>query len=295
MRDFPSCFGENGVQVADSSCSSVGVTKASQNSVKCIYKCKLLHKSCLITILWSKNLMGQCLSVEIDDSSHRLIFKVDVKASLFSKRKGSKYFEVNSAKIEIFWDLSSANFGSGSEPLDSYYICVVCKGEMVLLVGDLREEAFKKTGAIGSVSCETSFVSKIEHLFGKRVFSTKARFCDDGQMHDVKIECGDKDSDEDPFLVIRVDAKIAMKVKHLRWKFRGNSTILVDGNPVEVFWDVHNWLFGSCLGNAVFMFQTSLSKVEKLWSGDSKNSKNLKESELSGFGFSLFLYAWKNE
>ncbi|KAI3459383.1 hypothetical protein Pfo_016046 [Paulownia fortunei] len=289
MRDFPSCFGENGVQVADASCSSVGVSKASQNSVTCMYRCKLRDKSCLLEF------------IEIDDASHQFICKVDVKPSLFSKRKGSKCLEVNSGKIEVFWDLSMAKFGSGPEPLEWYYIGVVCKGEMVLLIGDLTEVAFKKTGAIASLS-SAIFVSRREHISGKRVFGTKAQFCDNGQIHDLKIEC-DTNCSDDPFLVVRIDAKTVMQVKHLRWKFRGNYTILVDGLPVEVFWDVHNWLFGPSLGNAVFMFQTSLS-VEKLWTSPSVSdssgfswscSESFKESKLPGLGFTLFLYAWKNE
>ncbi|KAG8370009.1 hypothetical protein BUALT_Bualt14G0092300 [Buddleja alternifolia] len=302
MRDFPSCFGENGVQVADTSCSSVGLSKSCQNSVTCVYKCKFHGKSCLISIMWSKNLIGQCLSVEIDDASHQCICKVDVKPSLFSKRKGSKCLDVNSAKIEVFWDLCLARFGSGPEPLEGYYIAIVLKGEIVLLVGDLRKEAFKKTGAISSLS-NAIFISKREHISGKRVFGTKARFSDNGPTHDLKIEF-DPNCNDDPALLIRVDAKTVMQVKHLRWKFRGNCSILVDGLQVEVFWDVHNWLFGSGLGNGVFMFQTSLS-AEKMWSEspsvcDSTAfrwscSESFRESRLQGLGFSLFLYAWKNE
>ncbi|KAL8481814.1 hypothetical protein ACS0TY_028093 [Phlomoides rotata] len=299
MRDFPSCFGENGVQVADASCSNVGGNKSPQNSITCVYKCKLLGKSCLISIVWSKNLMGQCLSVEIDDASHQCICRVDVKPSLFSKRKGSKIIELNSCKLEVFWDLSMAKFGSGPEPLEGYYIAVVLRGNMVLLVGDLRKEAFKKTGGIASL-CSPSFISKREHICGKRVFSTKAQFCGNGQIHDLKIECNPNSSNDDPALVVRIDAKAVMQVKHLQWKFRGNYTILVDGLPVQVFWDVHNWLFGS-LGNAVFMFQTCLS-AEKLWTSscdssvfDWRCSESLRRDNLSGHGFSLILYAWKNE
>lgn len=55
--------------------------------------------------------------------------------------------------------------------------------------------------------------------------------------------------------MVQLDSKIVMQVKHLVWKFRGKSTISVDGIPVEVYWDVHNWLFGSPAGNAFFMFQ----------------------------------------
>ncbi|XP_020552919.1 uncharacterized protein LOC105171343 [Sesamum indicum] len=301
MRDFPSCFGENGVQVADASCSSLGVSKPSQNSVTCLYKCKLLGKSCLISIVWSKNLMGQCLSVEIDDASHQCICKVDVKSSLFSKRKGSRPLLVNSSKIEVFWDLSVAKFGSGPEPLGGYYVAVVFKGEMFLLVGDLRKEALKKTGAVASI-CSAVLISKREHISGKRVYGTKAQFCDNGQIHDLRIEC-DANSNDDPCLMVRVDAKTVMRINHLQWKFRGNYTILVDGLPVEVFWDVHNWLFGPSLGSAVFMFQTSFS-ADKCWNSSSLCGSpasswscpgSFREAELPGLGFSLILYAWKNE
>lgn len=301
MRDFPSCFGESGVQVADASCSSVIVSKSSQNSVTSMYRCKLFGKSCLISIVWSKNLMGQCLSVEIDDASHQFICKMDVKPSLFSKKKGSKCLELNSCKIEVFWDLSVAKFLSGPEPLELYYVGVVCKGEMALLIGDLTEEAFKKSGAVASVS-SAKLIAKREHISGKRVFGTKARFCDKGPIHDLKIECDTKCSD-DPFLVVRVDAKPVMQVQHLRWKFRGNCTILVDEVPVEVFWDVHSWLFGPGVGSAVFMFHTSLA-ADKLGSSPSLSdpsvyswtcSGSFKEPKSTEAGFSLVLYAWKNE
>ncbi|CAN4091337.1 unnamed protein product [Withania somnifera] len=290
MRDFPSCFGENGVQVADASCSSVGVTKAPQNLVTCVYQCKLLGKYCLITVVWTKSLMGQCLSVEIDDMSHQCLCKVDVKPSLFSKRKGSRSLEANSCKIDIHWDFSLAKFGSGPEPVEGYYLAVVCKGQMVLSIGDLRKEAFKKSNATPSFKCY-------------RVFGTKAQFCYAGPIHDITIEC-DSSVIDDPCLLVRIDSKTVMQVKHLRWKFRGNYTILIDGLPVEVFWDVHNWLFSSNFGNAVFMFQTCLS-AEKLWTTQTLSDSSVMpwpytESTLSNskspdLGFSLVLYVWKNE
>ncbi|XP_059649736.1 uncharacterized protein LOC132295472 [Cornus florida] len=302
MRDFPSCFGENGVEVADTLCSNTNVSKASQNVVTSIYRCKLLGQSCFVTITWSKNLMGQCLSFEIHDLASFCLCKVDVKPSLFSKRKGSKCLELNrSSKIDFYWDLSLAKFGSGPEPLEGFYFAVVCKGEMVLLIGDLRKEAFKKTNATPALS-NAIFISKREHLFGKRVYGTKAQFCNKGQLHDLTILC-DTVADADPCLVIHLDSKMVMQVRRLRWKFRGNDTILVDGLPVEVFWDVHNWLHGTTLGSAVFMFQTCFS-AEKLWTSqtfsDSYTSpwscpQSFTESKLSGLGFSLVLYAWKNE
>jgi hypothetical protein len=56
----------------------------------------------LITITWTKNLMGQGLSVGIDDLSNQCLCKVDIKPWLFSKRKGSKNLVVDFSKFEIF-------------------------------------------------------------------------------------------------------------------------------------------------------------------------------------------------
>ncbi|KAL3591267.1 hypothetical protein D5086_009907 [Populus alba] len=230
MRDFPSCFGENGIQVADSSSSNT--SKNAQNLVTCVYQCRIRGRSCLITITWSKNLMGQGLSVGIDDSANQCLCKVDIKPWLFSKRKG----------------------------------------QMVLILGDMRKEAFKKAGAT-PIPSNAVFVAKREHVFGKKVFCTKARFCDNGHIHDLVIEC-DTIGVSDPCLLVRVDCKTVMQVKRLRWKFRGNHTILVDGLAIEVFWDVHNWLFGASVGNAVFMFKTCTSS-EKLWSSQPLSDPNL--------------------
>ncbi|KAB2629838.1 hypothetical protein D8674_007357 [Pyrus ussuriensis x Pyrus communis] len=217
MRDFPSCFGENGVQVADSSSSNS--SRGAQNLVTCMYQGRLRGRSCLITVTWSRNLMGQGLSVGIDDSSNQCLCKVDIKPWLFSKRRGSKSLEAYSSQIDIFWDLSSAKFGSGPEPLEGYYVGVVVDRQMLLLLGDMRKEAFKKTSA-NPVPSSAVCVAKREHIFGKRGFTTRLSFA------------------------IMVN-KPVMQVKRLRWKFRGNHTILVDGLAVEVFWDVHNWLFGT--------------------------------------------------
>lgn len=305
MKEFPSCFGEIGVQVADNSSSS-STPRAAQNAVTCVYHCKLRGRSCLITVSWTKTLMGQGLSVGIDDLINRCICKVDIKPWLFSKRKGSKNLEVQSGKVDIFWDLSCAKFGSGPEPLEGFYLAVVFNKEMVLLLGDLKQEACKKIDrncSAYAAHCGATFIAKREHIFGKKFYGAKAQFFDKGQVHDVTIECDTVGLNNDPCLVIRIDSKTVMQVKRLKWKFRGNHTILVDGVPVEVFWDVHNWLFGNAMGNAVFLFQTCIP-TEKLWEGQSvsdpssitlASSEQFRDSQLKDSGFSLILYAWKNE
>ncbi|KOM26949.1 hypothetical protein LR48_Vigan347s000300 [Vigna angularis] len=132
-------FWRNGVQVADSSSSST--TRAAQNVVTCVYQCKLRRRSCLIMVSWTKTLMSQGLSVGIDDLGNHCLCKVEIKPSLFSKRKGSKNLEVQSGKIDIFWDLSCAKFGFGPEPLEGFYLAVVFNKE---LLGDRKKETCKK-------------------------------------------------------------------------------------------------------------------------------------------------------
>lgn len=298
MRDF-SCFGENAVQIADSSSSNGN--KTAQNLVTCVYQFRFRGRSCLLTVTWSKNLMGQGLSIGIDDSSNQCLCKVDIKPWLFSKRKGSKTLEVESSYVDIYWDLSSATFGSSPEPLEGFYLTIVCDKQMILLLGDMRKEALKKTNATPGPIMAV-FIAKREHIYGKKVFLTKAQFGDDGPMHDLMIEC-DTISTPDPCLIIRVDSKTLMQVKRLRWKFRGNHTIVVDGLPVEVFWDVHSWLFGTSPGSAVFMFRTSLL-AEKLWTSQLLSDPNMlhwshsqrfRDSQSHQVGSSLILYAWKQE
>lgn len=290
MKDFPSCFGESGVQVADS--SSNAASKSGQNLVTCLYRAQLGRRSCVISITWTKNLMGQGLTIGIDDSAGRCVCKLDIKPWLFSKWRGSKSLEADSTKIDIFWDLSAAKFGSGPEPLEGFYVVVLFDHQTVLMLGDLSKEAQRKTNASSSGS-NAVFVAKKEHVFGKKVYCTKARFCENGKVHDVVIEC-ETVGLKDPSLEIRIDKKRVLQVKRLCWKFRGNQTISIDGVSVEVFWDVHSWLFGGHVGNAVFMFQSCLS-TDKLLLPWSSNSQASKDTQLRGVGFSLVLYAWRNE
>nr|GFB70387.1 hypothetical protein [Tanacetum cinerariifolium] len=72
-----------------------------------------------------------------------------------------------------------------------------------------------------------------------------------------------------------------------------NYTILVDGLPVEVYWDIHSWLFEKLMGNAVFLFKSCLS-ADKLWASEDQ-SWSSKDRHSQASGFSLVLCAWKNE
>ena len=67
--------------------------------------------------------MGQGLSVGIVDLANQCLCKVDIKQWLFykKKKKVSHNLEVDSSKIEIYWDLNNAKFGYGPEPMEGFY------------------------------------------------------------------------------------------------------------------------------------------------------------------------------
>ena len=113
-----------------------------------------------------------------------------------------------------------AKFKFEPEPLEGFYLGVVFNGEMVLLLGDTRKEAFKKTNVtLGFYN--VIFITKKEHIFGKKLYGTKAQFRDNDQNHNLSIECNTIGANN-PFLTIHIDSKMVMQVKHLQWKFRGN-------------------------------------------------------------------------
>ncbi|KAG2632401.1 uncharacterized protein LOC120659660 [Panicum virgatum] len=306
MRDL-GCFGDASVQIADAASSSSGTggggrgkaPAAARSRVTCLYHARLAGRPCELSVTWTRagGLAGQAAAVSVvavDAASGDRLCRADIKPWLFAKRKGSKSLDVaaaGSTKVDVLWDLSGARFGPAPEPLEGFYVAVVCGGEMVLLLGDMRKEAYRKTGA-GRPAGDALLVARREHVVGKKVFSAKAQFCHHGRCHDIVIEC-DTARANDPCLVIHIDRRPVMRVRRLPWKFRGNQTILVDGLPVEVLWDVHGWLFGPAAAtSAVFMFQTCQAPEKSMpWA----YLQIFKEHQLQGHGFSLIIHAWKVE
>lgn len=303
--------------------------RTKQNLITCLYQIKLAGSSKLVTVTWSRSLLSQDFSVHFNDQESHCMCKVEMKPWFFCNRKGSKSFNVKGNEVFVFWDLSKAQYICGPEPHGGFYVALVCDGDLVLLLGDLKQEALKKTKA-RSLAMEPALLSRREHAFGKKYYATKAQFGEHGKTHDIVIEChtgGGTNQTKEPRLDVRVDKQVVLQVKHLVWKFRGNETIQIDGLPIEVFWDVHNWLFNPSTGHAVFMFQSSMNgrvscppavlqwpnalgfKEKKLfksrscsssyrpsvlqWVGGSSSFKNIDIA--SPAGLSLLLYAWKSE
>lgn len=312
---LPACFGDYGALASE----TLSGGRSGQNLVTCLYRTKLAGQCRIMSITWCKSLLGQGLSVSVDYPACQHTCNVEMKPWLFWKKQGAKSFEISGRKVEIFWDLSSAKYDYGPEPQEGFFVAIACDQEVVLLLGDMQKEALKKFHA-EPTALEATLLSKKEHVYGKQLYTTKAQFSESGRMHDIAIECH-TGIEKDPRLSVRIDKQVVVQVKRLMWKFRGNQTILIDGLQVEVFWDVHNWLFTSSDGHAVFLFQTCVAN-EKPWlrevgipasavfEGHFKESEGScasvlqwpshpsfkgKEACRGSAGFSLLLYAWKNE
>ncbi|KAK7302149.1 hypothetical protein RJT34_13030 [Clitoria ternatea] len=294
------------------------VTRSGQSVHVSVYRTKLADQCRFITITWCKNLMlhGLSVSVEGPEGEAQYSCKVELKPWYFWRKQGSKRFIVdatNNKVVDVFWDLKAAKFNGETEPTSEYYVAVVCDQEVVLLLGDMKKEAYRRTGCRPAL-VDPILVSKKEHIFGKRKFSTRAKFHGKGRCHEISIECKNRGDSSvvQPEMEIRFDGHLVIHVKHLQWKFRGNESIHLNKMRVEVYWDVHDWLFSPGLKHALFIFKPVLSSTSMSSSSSyslssssspplSSSSTPLSSGSVEGFSvnesseFCLFLYAWKVE
>lgn len=181
-------------------------------------------------------------------------------------------------------------------------MAVVCDQEVVLLLGDLKKDAYRKTGCRPAL-LDPVLLSRKEHVFGKKKFSTRLKFHEKGQFHNLSIECKNKSSGKDgvfPAMEIRIDDHLMINVKHLQWKFRGNECIQFSKVRIEVYWDIHDWLFSPGLRHALFIFKVTVPAsspaISTPCSPLSLGSGSVDGFDTSGLNeFCLFLYAWKVE
>lgn len=297
MRDFVSCFSEYAVSVADTSCSSYGTSACIApslvpsvlNAVTNIYKVTLSnHKQLMITVAWCKTQMSQGLSINFSDTMLSP-FKLNFNSRLFRKTKGSKIIESENWKIEVFWDLCSARYQSGPEPVDGYYILVMVDSNLTLILGDLAAEAIDKKIKTSSHSAKVSLMTRKEHYSGNTLYTTKAKFCETGNQHDILIKCSGEDEGlKYPSLSIHIDKKTVIRVKKLQWNFRGNQSLFIDGLLIDLMWDVHDWFFKPSSGYAVFMFRIRNGIDNRLWLEEKIEQKELEKVE-----YSLLIHASK--
>lgn len=321
---IPACFTSGEKLGSDDPAT---VTRSGQSVFMSVYRTKIVDQCRLITITWCKNFLlhGLSVSVEGPEGESQYSCKVELKPWYFWRKQGSKSFVVDGKAVDIFWDLKAAKFNGETEPISEYYVAVVCNDEVVLLLGDLKKEAYRKTGCRPAL-IDPILVSRKEHIFGKKKFCTRIKFHDKGRLHEISIECKNSSNPSnsnsvsnngvEPELEIRIDGHLAIHVKHLQWKFRGNQSFNLNKLRVEVYWDVHDWLFSPGLRHALFIFKPilpsiSLSSLSKSSSSSSPSLSSLTSTPVSsqtgssgsleginGGGssdFCLFLYAWKVE
>ncbi|XP_042497117.1 probable protein phosphatase 2C 14 [Macadamia integrifolia] len=298
------------------------VSRSGQSVFVSVYRTKIAGQCCLITITWCKNLLlhGLSVSVEGPEGESHYNCKVEMKPWYFWRKHGTKRFIVEGKAVDVFWDLKIAKFDGKTEPQSDYYVAVVCEEEVVLLLGDLKKDAYRKTRSRPAL-IEPILVSRKEHIFAKKKFSTRVKFHEKGRFHEISIECNNLNQHSsngglDPEMEIKIDGHLAIHVKHLQWKFRGNESISMSKFRVEVYWDVHDWLFSPGLRHALFIFRPIListsSSSTSISSSPPTTTASLTSTPLSSFlmasssslegdnpsgsfGFCLFLYAWKVE
>ncbi|KAK6918708.1 Protein of unknown function DUF868, plant [Dillenia turbinata] len=280
-------------------------TKAAQSTVTCVYQTNIASFWRNVTVMWCKNLMNHSLSISVScpETETSSTCKIDLKPWHFWSKKGFKSFDVDGCQVEVFWDLRSAKFSGGPEPCTDYYVALVSDEEVLLLLGDDKKKAYKRTRSRPALVDAVLFYKK-EHVFGKKCFSTRAKFDERKRDHDIVVESSTL-GPRDPEMWISIDGLVLIHVRNLQWKFRGNQTVSVDKQPVQVFWDVHNWLFappGS--GPGLFIFKPgngnsldsgseSYSRAASSRGGDSDYYST--QSYATASDFCLFLYAWKIE
>ncbi|KAJ0989471.1 hypothetical protein J5N97_007827 [Dioscorea zingiberensis] len=299
-----------------------------------VYQTKINGHCHLITITWSKKLLVHTLSISVEnqlqtknkkqdhDHHNQWTCKVELRPWFFWRKLSSKLFHVDDKPVRLFWDLRRAKFSGEPEPLSGYYVALVSDNEVVLLLGDHKTKAYKHTGFPPSLT-NAALVSRREHVFGKKKLATRAQFHDKGKFHEILIQCnngGNSSSsssilggDIDSEMVIKIDDKDVLHVTHLHWKFRGNESIFINKTKLEVYWDVHDWLFVPGLRRALFIFRpvvnnaiccsassSSSSSLSSLWSSlegscHAAAAAATTLGDASAGSNCLFLYAWKLE
>ncbi|KAL3840842.1 hypothetical protein ACJIZ3_025433 [Penstemon smallii] len=280
--------------------------KTAQSTVTCVYQSHISGFWRNVTILWSKNYMNHSLSISVDsmEINRDYTCKIDLKPWHFWAKKGYKTLDVDGNQLEAYWDLRSAKFSGSPEPTSNFYVALVSEEEVVLLLGDLKKKAYKRTKSRPALVDGVMFYKK-EHVFGKKSFSTRVKFDQRKREHEIVVESSTSGT-RDPEMWISVDGIVLIHVKNLQWKFRGNQTVLVNKQPVQVLWDVYAWLFCSPGSNhGLFIFKPGAPEAD---SDEEENSRCDDESDCSGDSryystrsyskaskFCLFLYAWKIE
>ncbi|KAL8228861.1 hypothetical protein R6Q57_013761 [Mikania cordata] len=271
-------------------------TKTAQSTVTCMYQVHLGRYWQTMTAVWTKNIMNHSLTIFVDsmESNHRHSCKIDLAPWHFWGKKSCKTFGVDGLQINVYWDLRLAKFTGSPEPCSDFYVALVCDEVVVLLIGDLKKKAYKRTKSQPCAADALLFFKK-EHVFGKKSFTTQAKIDKHRKDYNIMVETSILGLN-DPEMWISIDGNMLIHITNLQWKFRGNLTVLVNKKPIEVFWDVHAWLFlnpGSSYG--LFIFKPGQANSKTYKDDGQEDEIEHDDSSSNTSQCCLFLYAWKIE
>nr|XP_009792952.1 PREDICTED: uncharacterized protein LOC104239909 [Nicotiana sylvestris] len=257
---IPACFNIPHSGHSLNTTTTTTTSQVPQNLVTCIYQAQICDSPVYLTLTWSKNMFSHSLLLHAPDLFSITIPLHQSSFALFKARPGSKSIhpiQRDHRKMKIYWDFTHAKFNQNSaDPEGCFYIAITCNARLEFFLGDMLTELTGRARLVsGCCSGDLTLLSRREHVFGRRSYTTRARIM--GVKHEFVIECGGG------VLKVKVDGKTSLVVKRLGWKFRGNEKILVGQVEVHFFWDVFNWVnknkcdnhnkFGH--GHGVFVFQ----------------------------------------
>lgn len=296
--------GVHGATASDDSITGKVASSSSataQCSTMTVYLVRINGAQRLVTAVWNKNIINQSFTITIDrhgdgagsggGDDGTLSLKVELKPWPFWSKKGLKSFFLDGHRLDIFWDLRSAKFPASSpEPASGYFVALVSQEQVVLTLGDLKKDAYKRSKCRPSLEDAVPLCRR-ESVFGRRSFVARAWLDASRKDHDIAIEAS-LAGPREPEMAITVDGRALVQVKNLQWKFRGNETVLVDQSPVQVLWDVHDWIFAGPGSQAVFAFKPGappeIDSDEAGW----ENGSGIPGDPAD---YSFFLHAWKTD
>lgn len=262
------------------------------NFVTFVYQTKLGDSFRSVALTWCKNLIEHTLSMIVEKpfEEDKFTCKIDLASGQSWGKKGLKSFEIDGSRADLYWDFRQAKFSNSPQPCSGYYVALVYKKKVLLLLGDLEHDAYERTKSKPSLE-ESTLLCKKENVQGKTLFCTKAMLEEGKPEHDIVIEtslCGP----DDPEMWISIDGILASRIMNLNWKFRGNEFVMVNNLPVQILWDVHDWLFNDLgSGPALFIFKPGFMEHTEINEDYSKH--DLVDDTSTTKSFFHFLYAWK--
>ncbi|XP_062182936.1 uncharacterized protein LOC133887047 [Phragmites australis] len=292
VRSLASCVSDGAVRVACTTPSATLTSASSSPSTLSVTTSYHAHSSppLLLRLTWSHSPIGLPTLSFVPSASS--------PAVLLRRRKGTRSLPSSSDSshppLALFWDLTASRYGSGPaaspEPISGFYFVAVAT-EVVLAVGDLAAEFVKAKfeGQIPKarflpVARSDRVVAPAGHHkpAANAMHTARVRFAEDAPEHEVSVGCATTSGGGEE-LWVSVDGKRAVQARRLRWNFRGNQTVFVDGAPVDVMWDLHGWWFRDPPGCAVVMLRARSALESRLWL----------EEAAAAPGFSLVVQAFK--